>query len=417
MLVLLLPSAHDASAQQSNLIELVSANLMVGSGKEMRKWIGKVYFIQRTASGQKVHLWCDSATQYLNENRVELFNHVKIVRDTTTITSDFGKYYGNEKRAEVSSHVRLLRGNSVLTSLAGKYFVDEKRSVFTGNVHMVDSTSSIDCNELTYMETESKSVGVGNVKVVNLANAATIFGDTLYHFEKTRYSIVTSNPRLVQIDTSSSGKIDTLVVVSRMMESYQDSLERFVAIDSVKMARAELSASAGRTLFFTTRDLIILQHHPIVWQASNQITGDSIAVGLKNRKLSTVFVHGHAVAISRSDSAYRNRYDQLTGRELTMYFSNDELQRVFVNRNATSFYYLFDSDKPNGANKSSGDNITMDFVQGKIDQIKIVGGVQGQYFPEKMLAKHESEYVLDGFKLYTIRPMRKQLTIVDQSYE
>jgi lipopolysaccharide export system protein LptA len=404
-------------AQESNIIQLVSANLMLGSGKEMRKWIGNVYFIQRTTSGQKVHLWCDSATQYLVENRVELFGHVKIVRDTTTITSDLGKYYGQEKRAEVSSNVRLIRGGSVLTSFFGQYFVEDKRSVFNGSVHLVDSTSSIFCDQLTYFEAESRSVAVGNVKVINLANSATIVGDTLVHFEKARYSIVTPNPRLVQIDTSSAGKVDTLVVISKIMQSYQDSLERFVAIDSVEMARGELSAKAGRATFFTKKDLIILQQHPIVWQASSQITGDSIVVGLKNRRLSTVFVKGHAVAISRSDSAYHNRYDQLTGREMTMYFSNDELEHVFVNNNATSFYYLFDNNKPNGANKASGDNITMTFLQGKIERIKIVGGVQGQYFPEKMLAKRESEYNLDGFKLYTVRPRRYKLTIVDELYD
>ncbi len=416
-LVLFIPATHKSSAQEANRIELVAANLMLGSGKEIRKWIGKVYFIQRNATGDKVHLWCDSATQYLVENRVELFGHVKIVRDTTTITSDFGKYYGNEKRAEVSSNVRLVRGGTVLTSLAGKYYVDEKRSIFTGKVHMVDSTSSIVCNQLTNLEQESKSVAVGNVSVVNLANAATIFGDTLVHFEKSRSSIVTSNPRLIQIDTSSSGKIDTLVVISRIMESYQDSLERFVAIDSVKMARSELSASAGRIIFYNKKDLIILQHHPIVWQTTSQITGDSIVVGLKNRRLNTVFVKGHAVAISRSDSTYHDRYNQMTGREMTMYFSNDELSRVFVNNNATSMYYLFDDNKPDGANKSSGDNITMDFLLGKIDRIKIVGGVLGQYYPEKMLARRESEYNLDGFKLYTVRPRRKALTIVDELYD
>jgi hypothetical protein len=252
---------------------------------------------------------------------------------------------------------------------------------------------------------------------VNLANAATILGDSLVHFEKSRYSIVPKNPLLFQIDTSASGSIDTLVVVSKVMESYQDSTQRFVAIDSVAMSRGELSSRSGRTTYFVGKDLIILQQHPIVWQAMNEIMGDSIVVGLQNKKLHTVYVRGHAVAISRTDSLHRNRYNQLTGREMTLYFANDRLDRVFVNNNATSLYYLFDNDKPDGANKSSGDRIYIDFLEGKIDRIKIVGGVQGEYFPEKMLANHEHEYNLDGFKWYTVRPRHKNLTIVDQVYD
>ncbi len=392
-------------------------NGLVINGEQVREFIGKVHFTQITEKGDRVYLWCDRALQYLNANRVDLFGHVKIIRDTTTITSDQGKYYGNEKRAEVTSNVRLVRGTSVLTSLFGQYSIDEKRSHFSGNVRLVDTASSIACNDLTYFDSESKSIATGNVRVVNLANSATILGDSLVHFESRRYSIVPSNPRLVQIDTSSSGVIDTLVVVSKVMESYQDSSERFVAIDSVKMARGELSARSGRTTFFVRKDLIILQHHPIVWQALNQITGDSIHVGLQNKKLRSVHVWGHAVAISRSDSLYHNRYDQLTGREMTMYFASDRLDSVFVNNNATSLYYLYDNDKPDGANKSSGDRIYINFMDGKIDRIKIVGGVQGQYFPEKMLANHESQYNLDGFKWYTIRPRRVQLMILDQRYD
>ncbi|HTP12293.1 MAG TPA: OstA-like protein, partial [Bacteroidota bacterium] len=257
-LALVVPGPSTVYAQDNNLIQLVSAGLMTGSGKELRTWIGHVYFIQRTSTGQRVHLWCDSATQYLVENRVELFGHVKIVRDTTTITSDRGRYFGQEKRAEVSSNVRLVRGGSVLTSSFGRYFVEEKRSVFNTGVHLVDSTSSIFCDQLMNFENESKSIATGNVRVINLANSATIVGDTLVHLEKEQFSIVTPHPRLTQIDTASNGKIDTLVVVSRIMESHQDSLERFVAIDSVEMARGELSTKSGKTTFFNKQDLIIL---------------------------------------------------------------------------------------------------------------------------------------------------------------
>jgi len=420
ILLLFFIAGAESSAQQTKLIELNHADLMRGlviDGEQAREFTGKVHFTQITDEGDRVYLWCDRGLQYLSANRMELFGHVKIVRDTTTITSDQGKYFGNEKRAEVSSNVRLVRGGSVLTSLFGQYYVDERRSHFSGNVRLVDTSSIITCDDLTYSDSAKKSIATGNVQAVNRANSATIYGDSLVHFETSRYSVVPANPRLIQIDTSSSGVIDTLVVVSKVMESYQDSSERFVAIDSVRMARGELSSRNGRTTFFVKKDLIILQHHPIVWQALNQITGDSIDVVLQNKKLRMVHVLGHAVTISRSDSLYRNRYDQLTGREMTMLFARDQLDSVFVNNNATSLYYLYDKDKPDGANKSSGDRIYINFLEGKIDRIKIVGGVLGQYFPEKMLANHESQYNLDGFRWYAVRPRRNKMTIVDQRYD
>lgn len=97
-----------------------------------------------------------------------------------------------------------------------------------------------------------------------------------------------------------------------------------------------------------------------------------------------------------------------------MYFHANKLEQVDVQKNATSLYYLFDNKEPNGANKSSGDHIFIDFIVGEVDRIKIVGGVQGQYFPEKMINKHEQDYNLDGFKLYENRPIRQGVNIISK---
>jgi hypothetical protein len=59
----------------------------------------------------------------------------------------------------------------------------------------------------------------------------------------------------------------------------------------------------------------------------------------------------------------------------------------------------------------------MEFRGGKLDRIKIVGGVEGKYYPERMIAKHERAYNLEGFRWITDRPRRRQLSIVHESYE
>ena len=100
-----------------------------------------------------------------------------------------------------------------------------------------------------------------------------------------------------------------------------------------------------------------------------------------------------------------------------MYFYNNKVQQVDVQRNATSLYYLSDNEQPNGVNKSSGDRIIIEFQKGKVDRIKIIGGVQGQYFPEKMIFAREQDYNLDGFRWFEVRPKRKSLQIVRERYD
>ncbi|HTP80734.1 MAG TPA: OstA-like protein [Bacteroidota bacterium] len=411
----------DATAQEgSKVIELRSARELKGrvvAGEEVRELIGNVHFVQQQESGGLVYVWCDRALRYMSQNKMELFGHVRVVRDSVTVTSDEGVYYADARRVEVHTGVRLERGGSVLTARNGIEFVDEKRFFFSVNVRLVDSASTVTSDTMTYLENEAESIAVGNVVAVNTANATTVFGDSLTHYDRLKFTVVLKKPRLMDIDTTSDGGVDTMVVVSRRMEMFQDTSQTFVAIDSVLMARGDLSARCGRATYLRRDGVIVLQYLPVVWHAENQISGDSIAIHLSDRRLRDVYVRGRAMAISRADSVLKNRFDQLTGRELTMYFAFGKIDHIDVERNATSLYYLFDNITPNGANKSSGDRIAIEFLLGKIDRIKVVGGVQGQYFPENMLAKREPDYNLDGFRWYATRPVRDGSRIVTVEHD
>jgi lipopolysaccharide export system protein LptA len=383
---------------------------------QIQALIGRVHMVQPSASGE-VKIWCDSAFRNMQTNVVELFGHVKIVRDSVTLTSSEGTYSGNKRLIVMPKGILLNRGQTVLTSRYGEYWADDKVVYFRREVHVVDSTSSTWSDTLTYFEAEEKSIAVGRVRVTNPENNLTIFGDSLVHFGKAKYTIVPKNPRLMQIDTVAGGMLDTLLIVSALMEAYQDSLQRFLARGQVEMARTDFAARCGEATYFYKRDRIVLRQQPVVWSAENQISGDSIVITTKDRKLQSVYVRGRSMAVSHADSIHAARFDQLSAREITLRFRNGKIAQIDAERTATSLYYLFDGGLPNGANRSSGDQILMEFRDGKLDRIKIVGGVEGKYYPERMIAKRERAYNLDGFRWITNRPKRTQLSIVHQSYE
>ncbi len=147
-----------------------------------------------------------------------------------------------------------------------------------------------------------------------------------------------------------------------------------------------------------------LRQAPVVWYDDNQASGDSITLYMSHNKLQRALILGRTFALSLSDSAYPARYNQLTGRKIEMFFQDDKLHEMAVDQNAISLYYLYDGKDPNGANRTSGDVITMSFIDGKIDVIRIVRGIEGTYYPENMVLKKEAKYNLDGFELRTDRP-------------
>jgi lipopolysaccharide export system protein LptA len=405
------------SAQQSNIIDLRHADQLQGkvqNGEEVRELIGNVHFVQFPANGGLVKVWCDRALRYIVQNKIELFGNVKVIRDSVTIRSNEGVYYGDLRMMEGQKGVELERGKTLLTAVNAKYFIDEKHTLFWDHVVLVDTSSVITCNSMDYFEADARSIATGSVHLFEKANSVNIYGDSLVHLEQQKFTQIMKQPRLVRIDTSSAGIIDTMVVESKIMQSFQDTTDRFVAIDNVRMVRNDLSSRSGMATYYMHKDKITLQTHPIIWSGGNQITGDSIRVLMENKKLRSLWVKNRAMAISSVDTTLANRFNQLTGRELTMYFRADKLDQVDVKKNATSLYYLFDNNEPNGANKSSGDRIVIDFIDGKVDRIKVVGGVQGQYFPEKLILNHEIDYNLDGFRIFENRPTRQGIRILGE---
>lgn len=390
------------SAQQEQVI-LENANIFSGkrleTGEDVRQLEGNVKFRQGD-----VRVWCDKAIQYMKSNEIELQGNVKIVRDTLTLTARKGRYFGNTKIAACEGNVKLQSKNIFIFSEMGTYFTEQKRAEFQKNVRVVDSSTVIYSDRLTYYEKDRKSVGISNVRIVNPSENITMFGDYLEHYDSTKYSKMMQNPRLLQLDTSASGEIDTLVVKSLVMESFDGSSKRLLATDSVIIVRGELSARCGFLRYNRAKNEIELFTDPIVWYNENQVTGDTILLYLEKNRLQKALIKSRAFVLSESDSMFSNRYNQLSGRMIELFFKNNKLQKTNVERNATSMYFLYDDREPNGANKISGDYITMTFDDGKPNTIYVRRGIEGQYFPENVVQQDVKKYNLDGFSLRNNRP-------------
>jgi lipopolysaccharide export system protein LptA len=246
---------------------------------------------------------------------------------------------------------------------------------------------------------------------MQISDGTTVFGDSLVNFDLEGRSIVEKNPRLMQIDTSTSGVVDTFLVESDHMESFNDSLRYMIARGHVQLARSNLSGRCEKAVFHVAESRATLMGNPVVWHEGNQLTGDSIFIMVQDKKLNSVRVRGHAMAVSRADSLRVNRYDQISGRYITMRFHDGKVSDIDVEETATSLYYLHDGDDPNGMNISSGNRIIIEFNEGVTDRIRVIGGVEGDYYPERMIQYRESDFNLDGFRWFRERPVRRGMTL------
>ncbi|MEK6553057.1 MAG: OstA-like protein, partial [Bacteroidota bacterium] len=329
---------------EDNRIQVVGDSLLgrTVNGESIREVHGNVVMTQGA-----VRITCDKAIQYLARNEAELIGRVVVVQDSIIIKSSRGYYYGDAKTAFSKAGVYLTDGHVNLNAKNGYYYFDEKRSYFYEDVKLHDSLSNISTNKLTYYDDEDKAVAVGNVQVSD--TSSTIFADSLIHYRNTKityafnniriydpsnrlaifgnkledygeknYSKITDKPFLVRIDTLSNGALDTLIISAKMLESFDDSLKKMIATDSVKIVRKNFASVNGQTIFYQKNDQIQTFKResdittPVIWNEEAQLVGDSINIFMKENRLDRMDINANASIItSNKDSVYR--FDQLSG--------------------------------------------------------------------------------------------------------
>lgn len=417
----------------------VSADLLeedAVAGERVRRLTGDV----RLRQGD-TRLWSNRAIQYLDRQEILFIGDVLIVERGDTlradsvlynrttkvgratgdvrltdgdvvVTSPSGLYFTREKRAQFTEGVRLVDSTAVLTSQGGEYWSDDKRAEFYGDVQLDENGTRLESDTVTYLRETDVSIARGNVFIERSGSGGDadadsltrtlLFGDSAYNDESTEYSRIEGDPLLVQLRQDSlDTDVDTLLIRASVLESSrEDSLQRLVAHDSVRIWQHELAAVADSVVY----DRIELEDEspsedvrmfgsPIAWLQDNQVSGDTILVASRESSADSLYVRNRAF-VARLDSAMQ-RIHQLRGTHLDAAFEGDSLRTLSIGPQAEAINFRSDeNDAPSGAVRMSADRIIFYFDGDELDRLKAIRGTEGIYYPEPLLP---DPFRLEGF--------------------
>lgn len=440
-LLILFFSIAIISLAQSKEPMQVTGDKLVGkkvNGENVREVNGNVIIIQGA-----VRINCDQAIQYLDRNEAELIGNVVVTQDSIIIKTSRGYYYGNTKVSYSKAGVFLTDGHIQLNSKNGYYYFDEKRSHFFENVKLKDEVSNLSSDRLNYYDNDDKAVAAGNVQISD--TASTIFADSLIHFRNTKetfgfnniriynpsrrlaifgqkledygkkdYSKITGEPFLIRMDTTSTGELDTVMISAKVLESYDDSTKKLIATDSVKIVRKKFASVNGQTFYYQNGDKIETFRRegdelpPVFWNDNAQLVADSINIFVKDNQLDWILMRANASIISQNEKI-KERFDQISGKNIKLFFGKDGLDRTVIEGNVLSIYYMYEKGEPNGLLKSSGENAKMFFKDKSISDVRFYNKVLSEYHPENMIKGKEKDFTIPTFRLFSNRPTKESL--------
>ncbi|MGB4398822.1 MAG: OstA-like protein, partial [Daejeonella sp.] len=192
----------------------------------------------------------------------------------------------------------------------------------------------------------------------------------------------TVNPKNVSAVKADSIPLDT--ARNRIIIAYHDA----------KIYKSDLQARADSMFFSYSDSTVRCFVKPIVWAQGSQLTGDTIYLQMKNKKLNNMLLQHNSFIVNSEDSD-SSKFNQIKGKVITGYFKDNKLNQLFVDGNAESVYYVKDDSAYVGLNHQVSSRIKMNFADGKLRGINFIRAVQASTKPIDKLT--EDDKILKGF--------------------
>jgi lipopolysaccharide export system protein LptA len=413
-------SKFQVFAQERQPILLKNADSLLGitfDNAQVRNFIGHVMFVQGN-----IVLTCDTAIQYINENRVELIGKVQINQNYTTIKSPKINYTGNNKIAVAQDSIEIQDTANILRAKTGEYNFETKIAHFKKNVSIENDSVQIYSDELINNTESNESFSTGFVRVFGKKNRTATVCDTLIYKPNQSFLLAYGNAGFFYIDSVKQNKdttlhetltdlsdvrFDTLSVFSNTIFGNQVKGQEFYQfLDSVEIVRGTMSARCKRADYFKTGDSILLTGAPIVWFDNMQLTGDTIFVLFPYQTIQKVKLLGNAFALSFNDSLGVDKINQISGKYIDIFFEKDSVKSILSKIEASSVYFIKSDDGESGVQRSGADSISISFEQGNVSNISWKSAAFIDYYPEKIVA-NPKEFYLPKFNKRDDKPKKR----------
>lgn len=223
----------------------------------------------------------------------------------------------------------------------------------------------------------------------------------------TKVEKAASNQLTMQIDTNfiapKKGEVDSLTKKAMQValtKNQSDSLSsdttetRIIkAFHDVRIFKSDLQAIADSAYFGYPDSILRCFGKPIVWAQGSQLSSDTLYLQLKNQKMDNMLLKNNAFVVNTElDST---KYNQVKGKKISSFFKNDQMERVFVDGNAESIYYMVEDNQYSGMARSISGRIKVLFEDNKMTNVISISKPSTTYYP--ILKTPTDEEFIDGF--------------------
>lgn len=239
----------------------------------------------------------------------------------------------------------------------------------------------------------------GNMVLTDSIRKSSVSGDYGFYNELTDSSFATGNALVKEYSSTDTLYLHGDTIVGYMLS---DSTKVTNIFHRVRFFRNDIQGICD-SLSLVERDSIMYMYDmPVIWNEDKQIVGNVIYVHSNDSTLDWARLPETGLM---SEHIAEDCFNQLTGSDMTAWFADSTLSRLYVEGNVQIIMFPMENDSTyNKFSFTEGSTLLADFKDGKIERVKMWPETTGTTTP-LYLAKRSS-YFLPKFRSYEIlRPM------------
>lgn len=413
---------------QGDTLDLFGDYLFYDGKSEIALVSGNVELIDK-----ETHLYTDKVN-YDVRNRIARYeNKGKITNSDNTLTSIVGVYYVRQNIFHFKDSVRIVNPDYVMTADTMDYNTKTETAIFTGPSELKGDSLYLYC-ERGWYDTKNERTAIwknalidnreqivrgdsllfdditgygesfGNIEILDTTNNLALRGNYAWYYKEPERFMVTDKAMFIQSSGGDSLYLhaDTISAVT-IADSSNRAYRLMRAFYGCRIWSRDLQAKCD-SLSYSFQDSVIRMYtEPVIWSQENQLTADSMAVFTRNRQAERLELYNTAFVASQVDTF---RFNQLKGRNLKGWFSNNELRKIEITGNGESVYYLEDDSLIVGLNPTKSARIEVYLEDGKISEVVEYENPEGTLDPPDRPSADAIR--LKGFSWqYLIRPKNR----------
>lgn len=341
--------------------------------------------------------------QYEPSKQLALFrDSVRLTNPKFLMFTDTLLYNTNNKIATILGPTRIESDSAIIYSTKGWYNTNTEESLLLDQSRIVNKEGNriLIGDSISYHKKEGYGEIFGNMFLQDTIKKIILTGNYGFYNEITNYAMATDSAKAIEYSQP-----DSLFLHADTLKLITDSVYREIKGHyNVRFFRTDLQGVCDSLVFKTKDSILYMYKNPVLWNESNQISGDTISIFFNDSTIDRAHVRPNAFSIEAKDSIH---FNQLKGRSLKAFFENKQVKHILVEGNAESIFYPEEKDRSMmGMNQTESSYLSIDFRDKKIEKLKLWPQSSGKMIPLADL-KPDQAKLRDFEWLDYIRPLNR----------